>query len=280
MKHANALGWLLVPLAVLTGCNTALEDDESLGSFASSLVGDNALSPNALSPNALSPNALSPNALSPNALSPNALSPNGLAAIQDPGYAGELSRELLRYTVGCALAPSQSFAFSWTDALGLQHQEAYPGLLELAPGWASSPLGADDQQMISACLAARTNWYSIPVTISMRSHQGPLNTKAQSSELAAFPNVEGAFWGNLFTPTPTLRACYQEQTVNNSRSRQRDCAAGHINAQGAVETCGLINIVGRCDDHCKSLKNSGQYYQSCTDPVSGKTNFAITAALP
>jgi hypothetical protein len=276
MKHAHALGWLLVPLAVLTGCNTALkeEEDELLGLLGSSIVGDNALVPNALVPNALVPNALVPNALVPNALVPNAL-----AAIRDPAYSGELSREFLRYTVGCALETSQSFTFSWTDALGVPHQETYLGVVGLAPGWASGPLDANDQQMISACLAARTNWYSVPVTISMRSHENPLRTKVHSSEVAAYPDVEGAFWGNLFTPTPTLRACFNDQTITNSRSHQRDCAVGHLNAQGGVESCGLITIVGRCQDYCKGLHPTGRYYQECTDPTSGKTKLVITAAL-
>jgi hypothetical protein len=262
MKYTNALGWLLAALAALPGCTTELEEDEPLNSLASSLVADNALTANALTANALTANAL--------------------AAIQDPNPGGELARDLLRYTVGCALSASQSFTFSWTDALGALHKETYPGLLGLASGWASGPLDKTGQQMVSACLAARTNWYGVSVTISVRSVEEPLRTMVRSSELAAYPNIEGAFWGNLFAPTPALYTCYNEQTAEYSRSLQRDCAAGHVDSQGGVETCGSITIVGRCQDACKAFATGGQFYPECTSNKmgAGYTRLVITTALP
>ena len=108
---------------------------------------ENALSANALSANALSANALSANALSANALSANALSANSLTSITAPDAVGLLSRQLLKYTVGCALSTTQSFSFSWTDGGNVVHNETYAGVLGLAPAWASGPLdlvGAED----------------------------------------------------------------------------------------------------------------------------------------
>jgi hypothetical protein len=183
--------------------------------------------------------------------------------------------------VGCALNASVSFNFSWTDAQGMLHHETYPGILGLAPDWATGPLSTIDMQMVSACLAARTNWYGVPVTISMRSHRDPLRTKVHSDELDAYPDVEGAFWGNIFTTTPYLRACYNQQTISNSRAWQRDCAVGHLDAQGSgIQPCGMISILGRCEDLCKKLDVAGQYYKDCTDPTLGSTGLVITTALP
>jgi hypothetical protein len=271
--------WNVVLSVAAAGCGAAAEDPEAVGVADLELVGENALSPNALSPNALNPNALSPNALSPNALSPNALSPSALAAITNPDHAGALSRQLLRYVVGCALDATQSFTVTWTDNKGLQ-SETYPGLLGIEPAWATGPLSLHGQQLVSACLAARTNWYEVSVIISMRSLQNPLKTLATPEELIAYPNIEGGFWGNLFAASPYLRACYKDSTVDNSRSHQRDCAAGHVNPNQTISTCGMISIIGSCDTHCSALNPQGQFYPDCTDPVHGKTSNMVTTALP
>src|SRR6266511_3083177 len=122
MKPINLTFLLLV---LFVRC-TPVEDEEeyeSIGTVESALENPNALNPNALNPNALNPNALNPNALNPNALNPNALNPNALAALKDPGPSGDLSRQLIKYVVGCALDPSQSFRFSWTDNSGQVHEE-------------------------------------------------------------------------------------------------------------------------------------------------------------
>src|SRR5690349_14410687 len=110
----------------LTGCTGNVVGEEGeVESAASAIITENALTPNALTPNALTPNALTPNALTPNALTPNALTPNALSPIMDPGTAGTLSRQFLKYTVGCALSPTQSFSFSWTDESDVVHDETY-----------------------------------------------------------------------------------------------------------------------------------------------------------
>ncbi len=200
-----------------------------------------ALSYNALSYNALSYNALSYNALSYNALSYNALSYNSLAAIQDSSSAGTLSRQLLQYTVGCALNASQSFSFSWVDAQGNPQSATYAGQLGLAPGWANGPLThRNEQELVSACLAARTNYFGVTVAISVRGEVEALLDNTSAAELAAYPYVEGAFWGNLFAPTPYLNACHNPATVAHSRADQRDCATGYPDGR-QLDSCGMIN---------------------------------------
>ncbi|WP_437480964.1 hypothetical protein WME75_36635 [Sorangium sp. So ce1014] len=264
-----------------TGCiapELALEAEgeaENIDSSADALVSGNALSYNALSYNALSYNALSYNALSYNALSPAAAS-----ALQDSGAGGALFRMLVNYTVSCALDASQAFSFSWTDAAGATHNEVYHGELGLADTWSDGPLGAAGKQVVSACLAARTNRYGVSVVISMRSHEKPLRHEVDRDEREAYPHVEGAFWGDLFAETPYLRACYNEANAEASRAAQRDCAAGSVDEPGDdVEPCGMIEIVGSCQDHCSKLHPPGQYHKDCEDPDSGKTRYVITTAL-
>ncbi|WP_437755557.1 hypothetical protein [Sorangium sp. So ce1389] len=256
------------------------EEETSTGTALTQLEAVNALNPNALNPNALNPNALNPNALAANALNPNALSPAALSAIRDPGEAGALSRELLGYVVGCALTPAQSFSFSWTDQAGSVREALYPGLIGLAPSWSDKPLGQTDQQWVSACLASRTNWYGVSVTISSRgSHQAIDKTGAP--ELSTYTRQEGAFWGNLFDPSPYLHACHDD--ADHARSVSRACAAGHLDEGGDVEECGMIHIVGPCDSHCLPLNQRGMYYPSCVNNLTGSpdaTTKVITVFLP
>jgi hypothetical protein len=271
-------------LTAIAGCNgdgQGAMDPESDSAVDAqfALESANALVPNALVPNALVPNALVPNALVPNALVPNALSPSALASLQDPGAAGEMSRAFLRYAVGCAFRPDQSLEFAWTDADGVEHEEEFVGALGLAPYWQSSALKEAGQRWVSACMAARTNWYGVPVMISTRA-RAPSLAEPSAEELAAYPNEEGAFWGNLFASTPKLYACHASANVAYARSLQRDCAAGHVDGQNVVE-CGIIEIVGSCEDSCDPLKSSGQYHRHCGDPAqpTQKTGNVITVFL-
>ncbi|WP_437914003.1 hypothetical protein WME73_48155 [Sorangium sp. So ce302] len=270
-------------LVSLVGCVAVQEEEEdSLGVALSALEFVNALNPNALNPNALNPNALNPNALNPNALNPNALSPAALSAIRDPGAAGDLSRQLLSYVVGCAFPPSQSFSFSWTDGSGTVHNEEYRGIIGLVPDWSTKPLGLMDQQWISACLASRTNWYGVSVTISSRGTPSAID-KTGTLELTTYTHLEGAFWGNLFAPSPYLNACYDEANRDHARSLLRDCAAGHLTSGGAVQQCGMLSIRGSCAAYCQQLNTNGMYYPSCVNNLTGipeSTTRVITVFLP
>jgi hypothetical protein len=268
---------------VSAACGGPFEiDTESVGVAASAVEQGNALNPNALNPNALNPNALDPNALALSALSPNVLSPDALSAIQAPDEGGSLSRELLRYAVSCAFDATQSFTFSWTDALGAVHAETYRGLIGLATSWSQQPLSTLGQQWVSACLAARANWYGAPVAISSRAQHPALN-KAETAELSLYPNEEGAFWGNLFADPPRLYACDHGPNNDHSRDLLRECAAGHVVEPWSIEECGIIDIVGRCDLVCEPLHPNGVYHPSCDDtpgdeqPASSKV---ITVFLP
>ncbi|WP_438006781.1 hypothetical protein WME89_50925 [Sorangium sp. So ce321] len=269
MYRISTADFAALSLVFLVSCVADQEEEEGfVGLAPNALEYLNALNPNALNPNALNPNALNPNALNPNALNPNALSPSAVMAIMDPGEAGVLSRQLLSYVVGCAFTPTQSFRFSWIDRWGAVHDEEYRGIIGMAPTWSTRPLGQTDQQWVTACLASRTNWYGVSVTISSRAALSVID-KTGTAELSTYTQQEGAFWGNLFGPSPYLNACYHEPNRSHSRSLQRDCAAGHLGSSGTVHECGPIHIVGSCASYCMPLNTAGMYYPSCASSLAG-----------
>ncbi|HVK70375.1 MAG TPA: hypothetical protein VM694_38245 [Polyangium sp.] len=239
--------------------------------------------PNALHVNALHVNALHVNALHVNALHVNALEPSALSAIREPGTNGELAREFVKYTVNCAFAAGQTFEFSWHDAQEVEHHEVYVGALGLASAWATSPLDLTGQRMVSACLAGLTNYYGTHVTISMRAPEAPLKV-VDPNELLAYPNIEGAFWGNLWDEDGAfLHSCYNSATVAHSRAHSRSCAAGHLNPDNSVVECGIIDIVGPCDTVCEPVSETTGAYPSCIrkpDQDPAMTEHIITTALP
>lgn len=236
---------------------------------------------NTLSSNSLALNALALNSLALNGIALNSMDPQSLTAIQDPGSQGTLARAFLRYAIGCAFEPSQSFSFTWTDATGVVHPETYHGELGVVPEWATGPLDYFGQRMVSACVVARVNYYESPVLISLRSAVPPLHYPS-AEERAAFPHFEGAFWGNLWGAAPAIYACYKSDTVAHSRGLTRECAAGHVREDGTIEECGMIDIVGPCEKFC-SIQNGDPYYHGCVDPLkAGKSTsqMIITTALP
>ncbi|WP_437928553.1 hypothetical protein WMF37_04680 [Sorangium sp. So ce291] len=254
------------------------------------MISQNGILPNALTVNALTVNALTVNALTVNALTVNALNTNALASLKNPEPNGFLSREFMRYLVGCALRPDQAFSFSWTDSAGVVHPEVYRGELGIAHWWATGAIPNDTyiQRQITACIAARTNWYGVHVTLSLRSAESS-STGSSPAERAAYTVKEGAFWGNLFASTPYVRSCYSPAGVARARQLQRDCAAGHVSVDpvtGATTTqqCGPMTIVGSCDTLCNRVDSTGGFYAGCLENPAGaspwvRTDVVVTSFL-
>jgi hypothetical protein len=258
-----------------TGC-IATPDDGPVGAAEEQLVVMNSVVMNSVVMNGVSPSAMAGGALSPDSLA--ALAPG---ALEDPGSSGALARQLVRYAVGCAFTPAQTFAFAWTDSSGVVHDEAYVGELGLAPSWATGPLSGIGQHMVTACLGARTNRFGVSVQISLRSQRDPLEDELGAGELAAFPYTEGGFWGNYFAPQPWVRSCYVQANVDHSRAAQRTCAAGYVDpTTGSVLECGMIDIVGPCYRTCSSFSSADQAYSGCLDPASGwRSPYVVTSGL-
>ena len=275
----RAWSWTMALLALAPGC-TAYTDETSDDVMEAEVA---LVQGNMLTANSLALNGIALNGIALNGIALNTMDPKSLAAIQDPGSNGTLARAFLKYAIGCAFSTSQSFSFTWTDASNGVHQETYVGELGVAPGWATGPLNSQGQYMVTACLAARVNYYAMPVIISIRSLTEPLKTLSGSQELVMYPDVEGAFWGNLWAPTPFIHACYNDATVANSRAWKRECATGHLNTDGTIAECGMIDIVGPCSSVCQTLNGAGQYYPSCIkDPGRDNTTtkFVATTGLP
>jgi hypothetical protein len=264
---------LLSISAVISGCIAPEDETEPLGEAAEAAtnvnaLNVNALNANALNANALNANALNANALNANALNANALSPAAMSALTAPDDAGALSRQLMKYTVSCALDPTQSFSFSWTDLDGISHPETYPGLLGLAPSWIQAPLNLQGQQWVSACLASRVNWYGVSVVISSRGRNPAIDTEGLGETVKYLPE-EGVFWGNLFTATPAVYACNNSLGKGYARYRFRECAAGHVDDDGNIEECGILQIVGSCLTHCQPIDLFGLYHPRCVSDLAG-----------
>lgn len=278
MKSVTA-SILVVGLAVVTGCTQADPDSdaEDVGEEHSSIIVSNGIVSNGIVSNGIVSNGIVSNGIVS-----NGLSPEDQAAIESPDEDGEAARMFVRYAIACALTPSQALDFSWTDSSGVIHDEHYAGELGLAPNWATGPLGLEGQHWVTACMASHVNFYGVHVTISVRSGEKPLRLRPNHPELAAYNKIEGAFWGNLWAPQPYINACYNNANVNNSRAHQRDCATGHLEQDGSVSECGIINVMGSCSSVCKSYSSSRGYYEDCRlKPNSNKrTDLVITTALP
>lgn len=262
----------LVFLCACSGEVLIQEEDESgIGVARSTLLEDNALGVNALNLNALSMTTLNANALSPGSMDAASLS-----AIQGSSANASLARQFVKYSTSCALGPSQSFSFSWTDALNAVHDETYPGLLALATDWPSRALTTQEEEWISACILARVNWYEVPVIISSRGSLDELDTSP--GELTNWSYEEGAFWGNLFGNSPHAFACHYVPNIDHSRSKSRDCAAGHLDSQGVPQDCGIIHILGPCSTYCTSSASTG-YYPSCSSTGGDASSAVVTVYL-
>lgn len=228
--------------------------------------------------NALDPVVLVPNDL---ALYPLSFSEQPITSVtQLQAPSGANLRRLLQYIVGCALPRNQSFDFDWTDLAGANHNERFRGDAGLAPNWKNAAMTVKEQEWVSACLASRSNWYGVPVRISMRGSLSELDVSA--GERNVYDRREGAYWGNIFSDTPFLNACFDPTNADYARSQQRDCAAGHEQS-GIISECGMISIVGPCQQACSTVSPDG-YYSNCSvnqygSLVGPPTNRVITVFL-
>jgi hypothetical protein len=238
--------WAVLPLA-LAACTD--QTTSSVVDQTDPLLAENGLSSNGLSSNGLSSNGLSSNGLSSNGLSSNGLVANAvvLTALRDTSATGALTRTFFSYLISCALPASSTVTYTWTDTAGVVHTVNNPGSLGLAPYWETGPVDQTGEEIVSACLGARTNSLGVHVPLSMRAN-GVAALAVSDSERSTYTYGEGSFWGNLFNGGhPYLYSCsrapYDAGTASSQYTSQgRTCAASN---------CGIITYVGRClaSDH-------------------------------
>jgi hypothetical protein len=169
----------------------------------------------------------------------------------------EPGRELLKYLVNCALGEGVSIFF---DVEGQTFE--YPGKLGLVPQWSRRALTLDEEQVISACILARTNFYGKTVKLSMRSDTMTA-LQTDDVERREFPLFEAGFFGNIFKNEPEYFVCFGESAPDRAKrleSHLRVCSLhSDVNPsrQSDKSRCGFT-IVGACSD--RPFLQNGQDY--------------------
>ena len=175
----------------------------------------------------------STNRLAANRLAANSLETQGLMATEG-------GRELMTYVVGCAIPTGTSLTLQDPDGV----QYTYPGWIGLAPAWATRAPTVAERRWVTACLLSRTNVNGVLVNISMRSDTNTaLLTSAAERDL--YTRAEGAFYGDLFAPTPVTYAC-SNRGWTALVGTFRACALSY---NGTSTDCGFI-YAGACTTAC------------------------------
>jgi hypothetical protein len=214
-------------------------------------------------------NGLAFNGLAFNGLAFNGLAFNGLALAglsspefhswfqQDPA----LARDVMKYLAQCALSTGQTRTYT-SPFTGTTY--TWEGNLGLAPDWASgAPASLDEQQLISACLAAHTNKFGVHVPISVlgvRATGEPI--PYTQKELEDFPEKEACFFGNLFTDQGVF-AGDDGHPLHHDTSSARACARTSEKGDDSQPCLPLVRVQLKCDGFCEK-DASKTFYTRCT----------------
>ncbi|WP_437673404.1 hypothetical protein [Sorangium sp. So ce131] len=263
---------LAIPCLALIGCAYSADPtSEETGTPEEETVGTSEEA--VLSTNRMSMNRLSMNRMSMNGLSMNRLSTDGLRMAATELLESEDGRELLRYTVRCALAEGVSLVATVGETT-----YRFNGLIGLAPEWMRGPLAEKSQRWVSACLLAHVNGYGVEVAISLRGRHPALAT--DSVERSAYQEEEVSFFGNVFQPID------RRDELGDIGARMYSCGgallqlscAGSEGAFAPERTCASkadcgIKFLGPCRDLmssgasvCKNVSLEG--YSQCEAPAS------------
>jgi hypothetical protein len=174
------------------------------------------------------------------------------------GGAGETNQQymlqFLNYTVSCALGVNQSLT------IPLHPPVVLVGSLGLASSWDQRKMNTADQEAVSACLAARVNYFGVHVEISIR---GKSLDPPSADEITEYHLQEGAFWGNIFADHPQMFACANETNLQNSYLSLRFCSTGFPIPDESTISCGPIRHVGTCDSVCQVDPARPDQYKVC-----------------
>ncbi len=123
------------------------------------------------------------------------------------------------YLIKCALGPGQSLNIG-----GI----AYDGLVGLAPGWITKPLGDSEQRWISACLLAHANASGDSMRILLAGQRPELHALGGEGD---FVFEEAAFYGNLFDASDTVPGGAVPPVLSQNLYA---CAGGGLSSNGAM----------------------------------------------
>ena len=237
----------------LTGCFApGLEDGEDVASATQADESTNSLTANSLTANSLTANSLTANSLTANALT-------------DPA-----ARAVLKYIVGCALPAGQSI-----DLVIGGTSYHYDGQLGLAPSWGVDQGSSGDDgenrsacdskciEAVSSCVLARVNYLGQMVPISVRG----AGLTAAPSEASAYPNMDGTYYGNIFTSPQIRYACLPPGVTQLTRV----CGP-------SLNGC-VVTSQGPCDQVCGKMKSDGSYKHCSDASASAKFDRSISVYL-
>ena len=218
--------------------------------------------------NGLVLNGLVINGLPNNGLTTNGLASSGLvqAALGSAEFGNwftandeSFSNMVMTYVVKCAAlagtsltwtSPSTSTTYTWVGELGL------------APYWAGgSPIREDEQQLVTACLAASVNKFYLHVTVSLlgRTAAGAL-IPVGAGELETYSQREACFFGNLFNGAGALVG--PDAVLPPQQSSVRACSL-HPQSAGESVECPPMVYTASCASLCTFDPVNAQYTE-CT----------------
>ena len=134
----------------------------------------------------------------------------------------------------------------------------WSGAVGLAPHWANGEaIPEDEQQLVSACLAAHANRYGahVPISLLGRVADGSEIPFSQQ-ELSSFPVTEGCFFGNAFKKDGLFSASDRPMALTADESSLRACAMPDRSGSGASSMCAPIKYAGSCRDLCTADPNN------------------------
>jgi hypothetical protein len=261
-------------VSALMACGPVAEPEEpqELAIRRSALTDDNGLSPNGLAFNGLAFNGLAFNGLAFNGLAFNGLSTAEFSAwFQTDPAAGNM---VMKYLVQCALPEGQVRTFTHPTT---GDTYTWTGLLGLAPDWANGASATlEEQQIISACLAAHTNKFGVRVPISVlgRNAKGEVIPYTKE-ELEDFSEREACFFGNLFNGEG-IYVGNNGRMLHHNNSSARACARSDEKEDERQPCLPLVRINRKCDKYCEK-DEAKDFYAQCT--YNGITYRPITTQM-
>lgn len=163
-------------------------------------------------------------------------------------------REVLSFIIGCALPAGETLSLTYG---GTTYE--FSGLIGLAPAWATRTPNHAERRWVTACVLARTNLYGVQVPISMRSKSNP-TLAATIAEKNTFTTPEGAFYGDLFAPTPVMYACGTRAWTAPTAGTPRACT---LSANGVTTDCGFT-YTGLCHGASSPCLDRTPAFGGCT----------------
>ncbi len=235
----------------------------------------NGFSANGMSANGFSANGFSANGFSANGMSANGMSANGRNASFDSWFNANVAQnsQWLKYLVKCGEPAGNSVTYVSTTGTTY----VFAGSLGAVPNWRFGNPTVGDQELMTSCLMAHVNSLGQSVTVSMRA----ANIPTGAAEMSAYPQREGAFFGNIFAATKTAYVCDQNIAKPSAgicrlypnytgcyTTAQTLSSAPYGFVSGAGRTCASVGgcgftYLGGCNAVCTGDTGSNSY-ASCT----------------